>query len=71
MRRSEVLPGLDTPSGNEKLAAVLRELYRNMNWAQVVVEKEPARAESLAELMAQMSAKLQAWMKNDEKRTVA
>lgn len=26
MRRSEVLPGLDTPSGSEKLAAVLREL---------------------------------------------
>lgn len=71
MRRSELLPGLDRPSGSDKLAAVLRELYRDMNWAQVVAEKEPARAESLAELMAQMSAKLQEWMKNDKQRTVA
>lgn len=68
MRRSEVLPGLDTPSGNEKLAAVLRNFNRHLGWVQVVAVKEPDKAESLAELLSQMSTKLLDWMKDDQQR---
>lgn len=71
MRRSEVLPGLDTPSGSEKLAAVLREFNRRIFWAQVLAEKEPERAESLAALLNSLDRQVHNWIQNDKQRTVA